>query len=289
MNAIFTGRKRSGKTTLAFDMAMRNGSGVIIFDPKREWRGWPATTSNVGAVEGFIKDGHEVIVFHPEGDKREAFSPLVALVAEMHRIAMLNNWDKQGRKFVFLVDEAVNVSTSHWIDEHLLSLVAENRPEILDIYLTFQSPKDANNLLKSRIDNWFIFCTNLRSDSEYLNKEIGVPEADVAEIARLRPHEYAHFYFDGGEPSVEFVYDPEQWFRPLEFFELNQTEQEEFSMAKRNKSGFSELFEDFFDFLDDRDLEIVPRERDNRRERERDREPRERESRRERKEYKLYE
>jgi hypothetical protein len=27
MNAIFTGRKRSGKTTLAFDIAMRRGGG----------------------------------------------------------------------------------------------------------------------------------------------------------------------------------------------------------------------------------------------------------------------
>lgn len=254
MNAIFTGRKRSGKTTLAFDLAMRRDGGIIIFDPKREWRGWPGTVTDVAQIPEKVKEEHAVIVYHPEGDMREAFTPLAECVLELHNVAMAKGWDKSGDHFTFIVDEAVNVSTAKWIDEKLLSLVAQNRPEILDVYLTFQSPKDANNLLKSRVDNWFIFNTSLPSDLEYLNKEVGVPEMDLEEIQHLRPHEYAHFTFDGGAPKVEYNYDPDDWFRPLEYFELNAEEREdEMSRRRRDEGELQDLFEEFLDFIDDRD------------------------------------
>jgi hypothetical protein len=253
MNAIFTGRKRSGKTTLAFDIAMRNGGGIIIFDPKREWRGWPGTITDADQLEETVKAGHEVIIFHPEGDKREAFAPLAKSVAELHKIAMEKGWDKSGYHFTFIVDEAVNVSTATWVDPNLLSLMAENRPEILDIFLTFQSPKDANNLLKSRVDTWFIFNTSLPSDLEYLNKQVGVPETDLDEIQHLREHEYAHFTFDGGTPKVEYDYEPDKWFRPMEYFELNQNEREDINnMAREEEVSLKDLFEDFMDFMEDK-------------------------------------
>lgn len=250
MNAVFTGRKRSGKTTLAFDIAMRRGGGIIVYDPKREWRGWPGTVTEVSQIEAKLKDKDiDVIVFHPQGDKREAFTPLADLVTKLHQNAMMENWDKQGKHFTFLVDEAVNVSTANFVDKHLLALIAENRPEILDIYLTFQSPKDVNNLLKTRIDTWFVFATSLPSDMEYLNREIGVPEQDVDEIAHLNEHEYAHFFFDGGTPVVDFDNNPNEWFRPLEYFELNAEEREgvaEMSREDRdNKEALEDLFEDF--------------------------------------------
>jgi hypothetical protein len=291
MNAIFTGRKRSGKTTLAFDKAMKEGGGIIIFDPKREWRGWPSTTTVVAEIPDLIKKGNEIIIFHPQGDVREAFTPLVDLVLEMHNIAMANNWDKDGYHFTFIVDEAVNVSTAQFVDKKLLALVAVNRPEILNIYLTFQSPKDANNLLKTRFESWYIFNTSLPSDLEYLHKEVGVPEEDLEQIKCLRPrgfgdtvHEYAHFYFDGGQPHVEFERDSESWFRPLEFFELNYQERKEAEhlMAndrgrRRNESGWlesivKEFKDDILDMFEDDGYEIrEPREgrRENRRERER--------------------
>ena len=138
-------------------MAMRSGGGIIIFDPKREWRGWPGTVEDVAQIPAKVKEGNEVIIFHPNGDKREAIVPLLEYVHDLHRVALEHGWDKAGYHFTLIIDEAVNVSTARWIDDQTISLVAENRPEILSIFFTFQSPKDANNLLKSRIDSWYIF------------------------------------------------------------------------------------------------------------------------------------
>jgi hypothetical protein len=255
MNAIFTGRKRSGKTTLAFDMAMLNDGGIIIYDPKNEWRGWPGEIRDVAQLEEASKK-HEIIVFHPQGNPDEEFSLLGEAILRMHNVAMDKGWDKKDFHFTLIVDEAVNVSTAKRINPVLVQLVAQNRPEILSIYLTFQSPKDANNLLKSRVDHWFIFNTSLPSDLDYLRDEIGVPDEDLALISDLRPHEYATFFFDGGTPVVEFVYDPDTWFRPLEYSELNANEREEVKeMARRDreeKDSLQDLFEDFLDWMDDR-------------------------------------
>ncbi|SRR6266581_109447 len=255
MNAIFTGRKRSGKTTLAFDMAMLNDGGIIIYDPKREWRGWPGEINDVNEIEVATKK-HEIVVFHPQGDPDKEFSRLADVVLMMHNTAMSKGWDKKGFHFTFIVDEAVNVSTAKRVNEKLVQLVAQNRPEILSIYLTFQSPKDANNILKSRVDHWFIFNTSLPSDLDYLRDEVGVPDADLALICDLRPHEFATFFFDGGTPVVEYQYDPDSWFRPLEYSELNANEREDIQqMARRdrdNDESLQDLFEDFLDWMEDK-------------------------------------
>jgi hypothetical protein len=274
MNAAFSGRKRSGKTTLAFDMAMRQGGGIIIFDPKREWRGWPGEITDVEQIKAKVDEGEEIIVFHPHGDSKEEFEKLASVILDLHTLAMQRNWDKDGRHFTFLVDEAVNVSTKNWVSPKLLQIISQNRPEILSVYLTYQDPKDINNLLKSRIDTYFIFNTSLPTNLDYLQKEIGVPQYDLEEIQHLRPHEYAQFYFDGGTPKVEYEYSPETWFRPLEYFDLNKNEREGIKdMARDNKKEdrIRDLFDELQDLIygddddDDGDDRSRRRERDDKR------------------------
>lgn len=254
MNATFIGRKRSGKTTLAFDIAMREGGGIIIFDPKKEWRGWPGTVSNVSQIEAKIKEENAVIVFHPDvtRDLREQGSEFVRMLRGLHQTAMEKNWDKAGFHFTAIIDEAHNLSGDNWVDPDLLSLSGENRPEILHLFLTFQSPRQTNNGLKTNMHDWFVFNTSLPADLKYLNEKIGVPSKDIEQIATLHPHEYAHFFFDGGSPQVTYDYDADMWFRPLEYFELNAEERED-TMARRDEGELQDLFEDFMDFLEDRE------------------------------------
>lgn len=231
-------------------MAEERGGGIVVFDPKGEWQGWPGTITEVSQIDKAVEDNHRVIVYHPPfGDKEKYFSELATWVAARHRVAMEKGWDKLGFHFTFIVDEAVNVSSARWLNDELLALCAENRPEILDIYLTFQSPKDANNLLKSRISDWYIFNTSLPSDLDYLNKEIGVPETDLAQIQQLNDHEYAHFYFDGGRPDVEFIDDPKSWYISFIYSEDRKDED-----MPRDENEFEPVsFEsesDFWDFVD---------------------------------------
>jgi hypothetical protein len=230
MNAIFTGRRRSGKTTLAFYMALSGGGGVVVFDPKREFRGWPATVTTVESLQEAVKKENIVIVYHPDGDTEAEFDPVAQWVIDQHDLAMQRGWDKSGLHFTFLCDEAHNLQGPQWANPKLLRILSQNRPEILNVFQTFQSPKDAYNRIKSRVSDWYIFSTNLPSDLEYLRKEIGVDESDVARITTLGDHEYAHFYFDGGTPVAEFVTTPDDWFVSLEY-----NEEEEKNLAEREE------------------------------------------------------
>lgn len=230
MNAIFTGRRRSGKTTLAFDIAKKSGGGIIIFDPKREFRGWPATVSTVEGIIRAVKEKNLIVIYHPDGDTDEEFTKVAEWVISQHDMAMSRGWDSKGFHFTLLVDEAHNVQSPNWANPKLLQILSQNRPEILNVFQTFQSPKDAYNRIKSRVSDWYIFSTNLPSDLEYLQKEIGVSAEDAARITTLGDHQFVHFYFDGGQPVAEFVTDSESWNTPLNF-----NEQEKKEMAERRK------------------------------------------------------
>jgi hypothetical protein len=236
VNAIFVGEKRSGKTTLAFhvalnptryDAGLHNAGGVIVFDPKKEFRGWPATVSSVAEMEKFIKQGHRVIIWRPPsedenedervGDKpmQDSFNQLARWIIRKHDFALAQGWDKKGFYFTFLVDEAYNVQSHAWINKRLLRILSQCRPEILNVFQTFQSVKNVNSDSRSRVSDWFVFTITLPADLKRL-EEFAMPE--VIEQARTLPeHEYVHFLNEKGKVASEVVSDSDGWYESLDY------------------------------------------------------------------------
>lgn len=236
MNGIFVGEKRSGKTTLAFHVALyptqygagqHDGGGIIVFDPKKEFRDWPATVSSVSEMEKFIKDGHRVIIWRPPsedenederiGDKpmQDSFNQLARWVLRKHDLALAQGWDKTGFYFTLLVDEAYNVQSHAWINKRLLRILSQCRPEILNVFQTFQSVKNVNSDSRSRVSDWFVFTITLPADLKRL-EEFAMPE--VIEQARTLPeHEYVHFLNEKGKVASEVISDSGDWFEPLDY------------------------------------------------------------------------
>jgi len=240
VNAVFVGRRRSGKTTRAFRKALDDGGGIVVFDPKREFRGWPFTVSSVAGIEAAAKKKAVVIVYHPNADTDEEFSAVGEWVLNKHRLAMQTGWLGKGLHFTLLYDEAHNSQGPNWINNTLLQILSQNRPEILNVYQTFQSAKDIQNRLKSRISDWYIFSTTLPADLEYLNKEIGLTPEMVSEVANLGDYEYLHFCFDGGVASAERVNDSAAWYTSLVF-----TKEDKKEMADREKDDNREDRDEF--------------------------------------------
>lgn len=230
MNAVFDGRRRSGKTTLAFRKAIDDGGGIIVFDPKREFRGWPFTVNSVEGVIAAVNKKAVVIVYQPTNDTDEEFTLLGEWVIRQHEMALQNQWDVKGLHFTLLYDEAHNSQGPQFANPKLLQILSQNRPEILNVYQTFQSPKDMYNRLKSRVSDWYIFSTNLISDLQYLEKEIGVTPEGIEQIRNLNDHEYVHFYFDGGTPKANLVTDSKSW-----YIDLNYTEESEKLMEREQR------------------------------------------------------
>lgn len=219
MNAIFVGEKRSGKTTLAFHMALETSGGIIVFDPKKEFRGWPATVSNVSEMEGRLKQKHRVIVWRPSGGEDDAmqlsFNSLADWVLEKHDVALAQGWDKTGYHFTLLVDEAYNLQSHAWINPRLLRILSQCRPEILNVFQTFQSVKNVNSDSRSRVSDWYLFTITLPTDLKRL-EEFAMPEV-IEQVRTLPEHEYVHFLNEKGTVSSEVVTDSDEWYEPLDY------------------------------------------------------------------------
>jgi hypothetical protein len=228
VNAIFVGEKRSGKTTLAFHLSLETNGGVIIFDPKKEFRDWPATVSSVPEMERFLKDEHRVIIWRPpslaegeeeDGDERrpmqQSFNALAGWILRKHDEAMAQGWDRTGYHFTLLVDEAYNLQSHAWINARLLRILSQCRPEILNVFQTFQSVKNVNSDSRSRVSDWFLFTITLPSDLKRL-EEFAMPE--VIDQARTLPeHEYVHFLNEKGKVASEVVKDADGWYESLDY------------------------------------------------------------------------
>src|SRR5882672_11167814 len=92
MNAIFVGEKRSGKTTLAFHLSLETAGGIVVFDPKKEFRDWPGTVSDVAGLNRALKEKHRVVIWRPAGDEDDAmqisFNELADWVLAKHDLAL---------------------------------------------------------------------------------------------------------------------------------------------------------------------------------------------------------
>ena len=231
MNAIFVGEKRSGKTTLAFHMAMQTNGGVIVFDPKKEFRDWPATVSDVAGLDKAIKEQHRVVIWRPEtdGDIQASFDELATWVLEKHDLALAKGWDKTGMHFTLLVDEAYNVQSHAWINQKLLRILSQCRPEVLNVFQTFQSVKNVNSDSRSRVSDWYLFTITLPTDLKRL-EEFSQPEV-IEQVQHLDEHEYVHFINEKGTISSTIHTEPDEWYESLNFEAEN--EREEKTMAGR--------------------------------------------------------
>lgn len=227
MNAIFVGEKRSGKTTLAFHLALETNGGIIVFDPKKEFRDWPGTVSDVAGLERSIKEKHRVVIWRPpsmvldeeSGDERrpmqESFNTLGNWVLEKHDLALAQGWDRTGYHFTLLVDEAYNLQSHAWINGKLLRILSQCRPEILNVFQTFQSVKNVNSDSRSRVSDWFLFTITLPTDLKRL-EEFAMPEV-IEQVRTLPEHEYVHFLNEKGTVSSEIVTDSDSWFENLDW------------------------------------------------------------------------
>ena len=245
MNAIFVGEKRSGKTTLAFHLSLETTGGIIVFDPKKEFRNWPATVSNVSELNRALKQKHRVVIWRPmsDDDMQISFDALADWTLEKHDIALAKGWDKIGYQFTLLVDEAYNLQSHAWINAKLLRILSQCRPEILNVFQTFQSVKNVNSDSRSRVSDWYLFTITLPTDLKRL-EEFAMPEV-VEQVRTLPEHEYVHFLNEKGTVNSEVVTEPETWFESLDW----QGEKGGF-MAEERKDERDEFPKDGIRILD---------------------------------------
>lgn len=226
-NSIFTGRRRRGKTTRAFDKARKDGSLAIVFDPKREFLGWPGTCKNVREVMDAIDSGYTVVIFHPD-NVEEDFTALANFVWAMHEFGMEHKWqlDKNHKPIVFLVDEAHQLQSAQSINPTLKAIMQKARPEILVVFQTTQSPTYLYSASKIANSEYYFFYTTYIPDLERIAKTAG---DDVAlAVANLKQNRH-YVWFSEDDQTYEIITDSESWKCDL----IYQNEEEGDTVAKK--------------------------------------------------------
>jgi hypothetical protein len=278
LNAIFVGEKRSGKTTLAFHLALETTGGIVVFDPKKEFRGWPATVSDVAGLNRAIKEKHRVVIWRPQYEREiaESWEPLADWILAKHDIALAEGWDKTGFNFTVIVDEAYNLQSHARIDAKLLRILSQCRPEVLNIFQTFQSVKNVNSDSRSRVSDWYLFTITLPTDLDRL-EEFAMPEV-IEQVRTLPEHEYVHFLNEKGTVSSEIVKDSDSWFENLDYegkeggfmAEEKKDERDEFpdeGFRVESRAGLNEAYNKYNRRkADDKNTKYKQRSTDNQRE-----------------------
>jgi len=238
MNAIFVGEKRSGKTTLAFHLALETNGGIVVFDPKKEFRDWPATVSDVASLNRAIKDEHRVIIWRPPSDMEieQSWDELAFWILDKHDMALASGWDRLGYGFTVIVDEAYNLQSHARINPLLLRILSQCRPEVLNIFQTFQSVKNVNSDSRSRVSDWYLFTITLPTDLDRL-EEFAMPEV-IEQVRTLPEHEYVHFLNEKGTVQSEVVTDSAEWYEPLDYGGETEMPREENQNREDNRDEF---------------------------------------------------
>lgn len=198
MITLVIGRRRQGKSTLAFWLAKREGGGIVIYDPAGQYRRF-LVVHDAEELDFAVRDKQQVIVYQPtSADIQGEF----AVVAD----AM---WDWVG--FTFLIDEAWQVQTAYKPDEMLNVWLRKMDMEQTSLIMTVHRPRDVSTLARSVATDWYIFRSTHPRDLDVIEEQCG-PSVREA-VSQLPLHHYVHYQTD--TESFEVISEPATWYESL--------------------------------------------------------------------------
>jgi len=141
----FFGRMQKGKSTAAYHFAKRQNSGIVIFDPRSQYRhpDWRVVHSKT-EFELVLEQDLSPIVFRPGLSVEEDFEDFAEVVWDMHMVSAI-------------IDEAERLQSPQWIHEHLDQLVRSSESQEISLYLTQHQLVDVNGIIVSLCSDLIFF------------------------------------------------------------------------------------------------------------------------------------
>lgn len=193
------GRRRQGKTTLAYRLAMKKPTRVI-FDPRRMFNTTSVViTDPVGLYD--LMDTESEIIVQPEGDLKDSFD----IFSENFQ-----DWteDNPQEDCALIVDEVRFLDTPNRNYVHFDKTLRFTESDRVQVYLTSHRPSDTEVGIRAITDYWVIFRTTQENDLKVVDQRCG-PE--VAEIVCTLPNKH-YLVWDDGEARYRVESDPTKWF-----------------------------------------------------------------------------
>lgn len=197
MVTAILGRRRQGKSTLAYSLALAHEQTILVFDPNSQFN----ALARVEDVEAFFASGERAGRIVPDAEPETAWE---ALANELDGGAW--RWGE----YTLIVDECSVLMSPSWIDP-LLERYIRTAPADVHLILTTHRAVDVHPLIRALASDWLIFQTHLVRDLKNMEDHFG---ADVAAKARaLRPYHAIHYWLDsGGVPRAEVWSNPAEWY-----------------------------------------------------------------------------
>lgn len=198
MLAVIIGRRRQGKSTLAYSLALSRKKTVIVFDPNDQYGNLP----RIPNLAEWLKEAT------PQSVGR--ITPIDPL-ADWQTIAeTLDGGCWAWGEYVLVLDECSMLMSPNRI-EPALERYARTSPKDVDVILTTHRTVDVHTLFRALASDWFIFHQHLDRDLETITDNMGL---DVARASMALPNYHLiHFWLSaGGMPEWDIWNKPQEWF-----------------------------------------------------------------------------
>lgn len=200
MLAVIIGRRRQGKSTLAFSLAHSHKQTTIVFDPNNQYGNVPTITPEQ-LPEWMAQSKPDSIVRIVPTD---AIGDWETIAAELD-----GGYWKWG-EYTLILDESSMLMTSNKINP-ALERYARTSPKDVHVILTTHRSVDVHTLFRALASDWFVFHQHLDRDLETLQDNMG---SDLAVASsQLAEYHVIHFWLDTGGVPRWVVWDkPNEWF-----------------------------------------------------------------------------
>lgn len=224
MNAIIIGRRRQGKSTLAFFLAWERAQLILIWDPNSQYRNFPA----IAGSNRFEKLGEAIQrsgehTFDAVGGGREQKIVVIRFVPDEN-----NLWDdfeqfgwivrqNCGGTYAVIVDESDELQSPQKMHPQLNWFMRRaptevDAPETVHFFQQTHSPKDVYGKARNLASNFYFFHTQGDNELDAIVELTG--DESIREEVKTLPlrHVLTWWIDDQGEPQYFIVDNPESWY-----------------------------------------------------------------------------
>lgn len=203
MLTLIFGRRKQGKTTLAYSISLRSPTR-IIFDPRGQFR---TTDDILPSADGLFEllDTRSEIIVQPEDAVKHTFSEVCREFA---------NWIKANPEetAILLDDEALFIDTPSETYSSLDKIIRFGNPQRTGVIMTAHRPGDISVDIRAIADYWCIFKTTQEHDLKVIDQRCGSQVAEI--VSRLEAKQYV--VWNDAEGVFAVKTNPSAWYVNIE-------------------------------------------------------------------------
>lgn len=179
MLTLVIGRRRQGKTTLAYSLSLRSPTRVI-FDPRGQFRTTDDILPNGDGLFELLDDRSEIII-QPREYVRTSFTETCRAFAD---------WIEENpqEQAVLLADEVLFIDTPNTDYPSLDRIIRFGNPERVNVIMTAHRPGDISTDIRAIADYWCIFKTTQEHDLKVIDQRCGPHVAHL--VSKLNTKQY---------------------------------------------------------------------------------------------------